>query len=404
MAERNGSLRPAIWGAEYSIRPSAVFSRPGRYPFRLDLFCDVTPVWSRTHAFCGKPWVWCALQNFGDCIFLGGALNRIHADLPAARRDPLGRNLSGLGFVNEGLDYNPVVFDFLFEQAWRPEEVQLEAWLRDYACRAYGARDANAEAAWAILEETVYAARAQVIGATTAVPSFKPKGTLSYDNERLAQAWKLLLDASDKAQQSDAYRFDLVSVTRQVLDNYSTDVQREIVKAWEAKDRRALRDASGGFRELIRDLDALLATRTEFLLGTWLETAKRWGATPDERARLEWNARRVITMWGERTNIRDYSRRSWSGMLTGFYGKRWDKFLTALDQALGTGAPFDEAAFDRGLQDWERSWAYQRETYPTHSHGDSLKVSRRLWKKYHRVLIKPSGGAPSGSATGHPTK
>ena len=51
----------------------------------LDLFCDVTPVWNRTRAFCGKPWVWCALQNFGDCVYLGGALNRLQTDLPAAR-------------------------------------------------------------------------------------------------------------------------------------------------------------------------------------------------------------------------------------------------------------------------------------------------------------------------------
>ena len=89
----------------------------------LDLFCDVTPVWNRTRAFCGKPWAWCALQNFGDCVYLGGALNRIHNDLPVARRDPLGRNLSGIGFVNEGLDYNPMIFDYLFEQSWRSESV-----------------------------------------------------------------------------------------------------------------------------------------------------------------------------------------------------------------------------------------------------------------------------------------
>ena len=43
----------------------------------LDLFCDVTPVWNRTRGFCGKPWAWCALQNFGDVVFLGGALERL---------------------------------------------------------------------------------------------------------------------------------------------------------------------------------------------------------------------------------------------------------------------------------------------------------------------------------------
>ena len=120
----------------------------------LDLFCDVTPVWNRTRGFCGKPWVWCALQNFGDCVYLGGALNRIHSDLPAARRNPLGSKLSGIGFVNEGLDYNPIVFDFLFEQAWREEPVDLDQWVRDYARRVSGGHNPDAEAAWAILKET----------------------------------------------------------------------------------------------------------------------------------------------------------------------------------------------------------------------------------------------------------
>jgi hypothetical protein len=36
-AERNGSSRPAICGAEYSIAPSAVFSRPIRVPVTVAL-------------------------------------------------------------------------------------------------------------------------------------------------------------------------------------------------------------------------------------------------------------------------------------------------------------------------------------------------------------------------------
>ena len=50
---------------------------------------------------------------------------------------------------------------------------------------------------------------------------------------------------------------------------------------------------------VIRDLDELLATNDEFLLGKWLEDAKRWGATDSERAKLEWNARRILTLWGQ---------------------------------------------------------------------------------------------------------
>ena len=368
----------------------------------LDLFCDVTPVWNKTRAFYGKPWAWCALQNFGDCVHLGGALNRIHADLPAARRDPLAANLSGIGFVNEGLDYNPIVFDFLFEQAWRPEPVNLDAWVRDYSRRAHGTRNTNSEAAWAILQETVFTSQHQVPAAYTLPPSLRPAPEPPYNNERLMQAWQHLLDAAPAARKSDAYQFDLASVTRQVLGNYSAELHREAMDAWRTKDRARFRAASQRMVGLIRDLDELLATRPEYLLGRWLEDAKRWGANGPERDRLEWNARRVLTVWGDTAHIRDYSRRQWSGMLNGFYLKRWEQFFAALDSALATGAAFDEPAFDRNLMNWERQWANQHESYPSRPRGDTLAVSRRLWNKYQPLLAQASKLEAPSLTTGKP--
>lgn len=368
----------------------------------LDLFCDVTPVWNKTRAFYGKPWVWCALQNFGDCVFLGGGLAPIHADLPAARRDPLAGRLSGIGFVNEGLDYNPIVFDFLFEQAWRGEPVELDAWVRDYSRRAHGAASSDSEAAWQLLRATVLTGQHQVRPAFTLPPSLTPGSDPPYSNERLMLAWRHLLDAAPAVRASDAYGFDLASVARQLLANYSTDLHRQIVEAWQAKDRPRLQNAARGMLQLIRDLDELLATRPEYLLGRWLEDAKRWGATDAERARLEWNARRVLTMWGEKTHIRDYSRREWSGMLSGFYLKRWEKFLAALEASLQSGSAFDAAAFDRDLQDWERNWANQRETYPTEPRGDTLEIARRLWTTYRQPLADAFKDEVLSLTTGKP--
>jgi alpha-N-acetylglucosaminidase len=391
--------------AQFWTRPrieSFLGAVPDSQMLVLDLFCDVTPVWNRTRAFCGKPWVWCALQNFGDCVYLGGALNRIHTDLPDARRNPLGSKLSGIGFVNEGLDYNPIVFDFLFEQAWRTEPVDLDQWVRDYARRASGGLNPDSKAAWDILKKTAFAGQHEVVPAFTAPPSFKPAGPLPYSNERLAQAWELLLKAGPAAGKSDAYRFDLVSVTRQVLANYSAELQAQATDAWGTKDRKTFQAASNSMLSLIRDLDELLATRPEYLLGNWLEDARRWGGSRAEKDRLEWNARRVLTMWGDQTQIRDYSRRQWSGMLTGFYLPRWEKFFAAADAALASGASFDEVAFDRGLQDWERHWADRHESYPTRPRGDSIRVSRRLWETYHPALAKLYAPEEPNLATGKP--
>lgn len=375
---------------------------PDSHMLVLDLFCDVTPVWNKTRAFCGKPWAWCALQNFGDCVYLGGALNRIHQDLASARRDPLSAQLSGIGFVNEGLDYNPIIFDFLFEQSWRPGPLKLDAWVQDYARRAHGSADPDSQAAWTILQGTVFTGQHQVAPAYTLAPSTASAGDPPYSNEKLTHVWKHLLNAAEKAKGSDAFQFDLVMVTRQVLGNYSADVHRQALEAWKARDKARFQSASTRMLSLIHDLDELLATRPEYLLGRWLKDAKRWGGNKPERDKLEWNARRVITMWGEQPLIRDYSRREWSGMLNDFYLPRWESFYAALSATFTNGGSFDAAAFDRELQDWERRWASEGKEYSTRPHGSSLAVSRRLWTKYEAQLARSFAPECTTLTTGKP--
>jgi len=348
----------------------------------LDLYCENTPVWSRTEAFCGKPWLWCNIQNFGDRVFLGGALPRINQDLFAARQHPQAGRLAGLGFVNEGLDHNPVVFDFLLEMAWRQEPVDLTSWLRDFCRRSYGRPNVPAGKAWQILQQTVLTASFDNLAACTVLPSLNPPPGVPYGNDRLAKAWELLLSASDDLGQADPYRFDLVNVARQVLGNLSADRHREITAAFERKDCQQVQQASARMFELIGDLDELLATRKEFLLGGWLEDAKDWGETRSERDRLEWNARRVLTLWGNRTTLRDYSCRQWAGLLNGFYRARWELFTTHLLRALDAGRPFDAEAFARDVFAWEQAWADRRDPHPRRPQGNSVKVARRLWHKY----------------------
>jgi alpha-N-acetylglucosaminidase len=369
----------------------------------LDLFCDVTPVWNRTRGFYGKPWAWCAVQTFGDCVYIGGALNRVHSDLPSARRDPLGQNLSGIGFVNEGLDYNPIMFDYLFEQAWRSESVDLDHWVRQYARRVCGAAHPESEAAWRILQETAFTGLHQVAPAYTQAPSLTVGGDPPYSNERLAQAWKHLLAAAHPGPVSDAFQFHLLMVTRQVLGNFSADLARQAAEAWRVKDRDRFAAASARMLELIRDLDTLLATRPEFLLGKWLADARRWGDTDAGKDRLEWNARRVITMWGQTPAIRDYSRREWSGMLGSFYLKRWEKFYEALAESLASGKAFDQAVFDRDLQRWELDWASSHASHPVSTVGDTVTVSQRLWGKYEPVLARSYEPDSPSLTTGKPS-
>ncbi len=366
----------------------------------LDLFCESTPMWSRTDAFCGKPWIWCNVQNFGGTVFLGGRPDRNNAGLTAARQDPKAGKLVGLGFVNEGLGYNPVVYDQMFEMAWRNKQVDLNQWIKAYAHHRYGQPNADAEAAWLVLQSNVYTSHGTQ-GVALRIPSLNPAGGTPCDNVQLAKAWRYLLDAADTLGEADTYRFDLVNVARQVLSNHASSLQRKIVEAHRSGNAKEFRAASDKFLQLIRDLDELLSTRGEFLLGRWLADAKRWGTTDAERARFEWNARRVLTLWGTGKVIRDYARKEWSGMLSGFYLHRWQWYLRQVGEALDSERPFDSKAFSRKLWEWERNWADGTETYPTAPQGNSIAVAKKLWAEYGEEFKPAPLDAPS-LTTGKP--
>jgi alpha-N-acetylglucosaminidase len=274
------------------------------------------------------------------------------------------------------------VYDLLLELAWREEPVDLPLWLRDFARRSYGRPNAGAEQAWALLHETVYQAAFDNAVAYTAVPSLERPPATPYNNDRLLEAGRCLLAAADDLRDADSFRFDLVNVTRQALGNHAAGFHQQVIAAYERKDRDALRRAAAGFRGFLEDLDALLATRPEFLLGRWLEDARRWGRTDAERRRLEWNARRVLTLWGNTPALRDYASRQWSGMLTGFYLKRWDLFFERLDQTLARGDTFHPDAFLADLFEFEKNWADATDRYPDQPRGDSVELARKLWAKY----------------------
>jgi hypothetical protein len=230
-----------------------------------------------------------------------------------------------------------------------------------------------------------------------------PAGATPYENDALAAAWKQLLDASPELGNTDTYQFDLVNLGRQVLANYASKLQHDVVKAYQAGDTAAYRASADRFRQLIRDLDKLLGSRKEFLLGACLADARRWGATDAEKARFEWNARRVLTLWGAKAP-RDYARKLWSGMLTGFYLKRWDWFFRDTETALKNQQPFNNGKFGEALEKWESDWADAHETYPARPQGDSVAIARQLWNHYGAAILNSSAPRLESLTMGKPVE
>ena len=278
----------------------------------LDLYCDVLPGWKKTQGFYGKPWVWSFVYNFGDNTVLGGAgsITRFN-DLADVRKDPLGHNVRGVGIIMEGYNHDPLFFDIMYELAWR-SDVDLKSWVQEYSRFRYGKQNADAQTAWETLRTRLYNMGVGTCSGKSVlvVPPALTCSYFKYPAPALADAWRLLLHAAPELSASETYRHDLVNVARQSLSNHAGTLYQRAMEAYRAKDSVLFQRASSDFLQLIRDLDELLASSDQFLLGTWLENAKRWGSTSAERARMEWNARRILTAWGNNTIIRDYAARS----------------------------------------------------------------------------------------------
>ena len=158
--------------------------------------------------------------------------------------------------------------------------------------------------------------------------------------------------------------------------------------AFMRRDLAALAHAEERIVELLRDLDKLVGTRREFLVGPWLEAAKRWGTTDAERRLYEWNARNIITMWGtdctegQYEDLNLYAHKQWQGMFTDYYLPRWREFIGRLRTSLEDGAEFDRAPFVADMYAWELGWCERADSYPVKPSGDELVLARELFAKY----------------------
>jgi alpha-N-acetylglucosaminidase len=92
-----------------------------------------------------------------------------------------------------------------------------------------------------------------------------------YDAARLVEAWRLLIEAAPQAARSEGYRHDLADVGRDVLAGLGTRCHRRVLDAYRTKDAAALRALGDRMLGLIGDMDELVGTWREFLLGVWLE-------------------------------------------------------------------------------------------------------------------------------------
>ncbi|OQP54493.1 alpha-N-acetylglucosaminidase [Niastella yeongjuensis] len=357
----------------------------------LDLAAEIEPVWKRTDAFYGKPWIWNMLHNFGGNVNLFGRMDGVAAGPAQALNDKASGKLWGIGLTMEAIEQNPVMYELMTQHTWQTTPVELDDWIPQYVLNRYRTNNKELVNAWQILRRTVYNGALIRDGAESIItgrPTFDSttvwtRTKLNYAPNDLLPAWDLFIQAANKGVNTDGFQYDVVDVTRQALANYAAPLQKKWVTAFKEKDSAAFNKYSNAFLQLISDMDGLLATRKDFMLGPWLSTARSNGTTPAEKALYEQNARDLITLWGGANSpLHEYSNRQWSGLLNDFYKPRWQQFFTLLQQSLRTGSTPDLKQFEENIRNWEWQWVNRQNEFPTVPMGQPLQVAQSLYKKY----------------------
>jgi alpha-N-acetylglucosaminidase len=299
--------------------------------------------------------------------------------------------MTGIGLTMEGIEQNPVMYELLIQNVWQKDPVNLKSWLEFYIRNRYGILDSQAVKAWDVLRQTAYNGKVIRDGAESIVtgrPTFDSttvwtRTKLNYDPKDFIPAWDYMIKASGNCGNSDGFQYDLVDVTRQALANYALVVHKKFAEAYFDKDAVAFKKYSGEFLQIIADMDALLGTRKDFLLGQWIADARSFGNNEEEKALYERNAKDLITLWGDANSpLHEYSCRQWSGLLDDFYKARWELFFKSVNESLSSGKPFDTDAFGKYISSWEWKWVNERKDYPVKPTGNSIDQSTALYKKY----------------------
>lgn len=202
---------------------------------------------------------------------------------------------------------------------WRTERVpDLAAHAVARARRRYRLAQPNAQIdqAWTLLVGSAYAQDLSVQD-DTGVPHL-PGGNSQFQPDRRTpnaslcdtfNAWQLMVAAAPHVDADlEPFRYDLVNLGREVLAQLSTPMSMNFSDAMSASTPDAARIKATGqaYVALLDDIDALVATDTAFLLGSWIAMARSWGenATDCDGSVIgitncadfyEWNARVQLT-------------------------------------------------------------------------------------------------------------
>ncbi len=304
------------------------------------LFWDIDYSWEMYQGFFGKQWIYSFIPNMGGKTSWNGVLDFYATAPKKALNFQHNQSLVGFGFAPEGIENNDVIYELLSDWGWANSGIDLDKWLEDYCQARYGGYPDSMKIAWELL-------RKSALGSFTDHPrfrfQFRPEGEYHssvHQSLEFNRAVKAFLSCSKFLERSNLYQADALELGTQLLGHRVDSLLHVGMTSESTSDQfKCYQEAI----DLMRVIDRLLASHPTHQLSMWVNQARSFGDSVEEKEYYESNAKRLITTWGGEVN--EYSARVWSGLVGSYYAERWAKWLSAKRK----GKKFDVLA-------WEEDW------------------------------------------------
>ncbi len=344
----------------------------------------------------GAPWCYCSVNYFGGQYYLAGDAYRSLLN-PFLHLENNSSSIVGIGYMPESVNCGELIYSIYAKNSFGVK-CEPEEFIREYTLKRYGSKDEVIIDAVRNMFFNLFNPDKKIGTSESGLcarPSLDVRNTSTWANyanpynkqEELKDYVRVMLSFYDKLCAFDGYRNDLLEGARQLVSGLSWYFIEKIKESYTKKDINGVSFFGNELLELFDLQSSLLYTDKNHMLGTWLKKAKRHGKTPEEKAYFEWNARTLITLWGNKTAsyyFRDYSAREWQGLLEDFYKPRWERFISRLQLSLLTGKKFLPA------DDYneEVAFTFEKKNYPTTPKGNLKKAVEKILAKVSDVKIE----------------
>lgn len=416
-----------VQGWSENPRPEMLDALPSGDVLVLDLFSECRPqygaknsIWHRPNGYGEHDWAFCMLENFGANVGLHGRMDQLLNNYYTVR-EQYNKHMKGWGFTMEGSETNPIMYELMSELPWRNEKVNKTSWAKQYIKARYGLTEEKIKSltinsndpyaylfsTWSNLINGIYncpdgnnqqGPHESVFCSRPSLDCFQAsswsKMTNYYDPNRTMDAAIGMCIMADHFKGNNNFEYDLIDICRQAIADRGRIVYNRMVADFKSFDGKSFEAHKKEFLSLILKQDSLLATRSEFRVGRWINQARSIGKTADEKDLYEWNARVQITTWGNRYcadtgGLRDYAHKEWNGLLKDFYYPRWKQYLDILSDELHGKLPVlpvgnsswktpDNPALTIDWYAMEEPWTLSHSAYKSEGEGDVIEMAKRI--------------------------